>query len=341
MTANKKSIGLLILISLISSLFLTAQDKRDMVRFQMPNGATVENRLFYKEKEDLAKQSEIQDLLADFLKRWDVLGIEELDQTQAYKISCSTQNEYYKNKLHNIFIEEIMSKKQVSFPTDSAIVLVIEGQNQLELNKNWKIYFSNIDQLKHISTFNWKNLLKSTEKQLLQDSQWIVKQRSFSSWVKIKDDESVELLDQTQNPNIPKQTDMIIITGGPSLSYLKDSWNTGFHLDLGLKLSNKNTYKDFINFSYEWMYDFSGEKKVNHWLDIKYARNISKDSNKANWLGASFGFLAKRNGDQFKKGTYRIGIDKKLNDNISITPQLYFNDFFKDVYPGIKLKIQL
>lgn len=55
----------------------------------------------------------------------------------------------------------------------------------------------------------------------------------------------------------------------------------------------------------------------------------------------SFGWLARQRGSLFDKNTFKIGFGRVniFNDRVRLEPVIYFNDFFKNVSPGIRLSL--
>jgi hypothetical protein len=334
--------GLLFLFSIKAIAGNETKFHSDTIRLQMPNGTTIENRITYDGKHDLAGNLEIKDLLNHFLKRWAVLNIEEESLNKGLHITCSTEKEYVhlKNNQNIIKIEDAAVQKQIYFPTDTAIVLVIKGNNKLELNSKVAIYFNTIKQLEELTKYDFAQILKNTDLQINDAKQWYTKTAPFVAWVKIKEDNSAELLHR--NNTMSTTSDQIILTAGTSLENVKGNWNGSFYTRMTFQLGSKNLSKQAFSLEYEWMYDFSsGDKNINHWVDLGYQHNFSKNPNKGDWYGLSLGYLTKRNGDLFEKDSFRLGMEKKINKNISVVPQLYFHEFFKDAYPGFKIKIHL
>ena len=50
--------------------------------------------------------------------------------------------------------------------------------------------------------------------------------------------------------------------------------------------------------------------------------NMSEDPSKEKWVGFSLGYLTGRNGDFFEKNTFKLGFVKRINNVISINPEL-------------------
>ncbi|PKQ61696.1 hypothetical protein BZG02_14830 [Labilibaculum filiforme] len=330
--------GLLLLFSI---KVIASQENKfhpDTIRMQMPNGTSIEGRSTYDGKHDLADNLEIKKLLGDFLTRWTVLNITELEENKSILIKCSTIKEYDKDDQHTITLEEITTTRRISFPVDTAVALMINGHNKLELNSQIAIYFDRIDQLKELTKYDFSQILKNTDQQIRKENDWYFKSSRFVAWVKINKDNSAEMLHR--NTILSPATNQIILSGGTSLENVKGEWNGTFYAKMTFQLGNKNLAKQAFSLGYEWMYDFSsGKENINHWVDLGYQRNFSKNPNKGDWYGLNLGYLVKRNGDLFEKASFRLGIEKKINDNISVVPQIYFNDIFKDAFPGIKVKV--
>ncbi len=314
----------------------------DTIRMQMPNGTTIESRSNYDGKNVLADHLDIKNLLSNFLTRWATLNIKELDPTKAYLIKCTSEKEYIhlKDNQNIISIKEVAVQKKIYFPVDTAIALIIKGNNKVELSSKLAIYFSTLKQLEELNQYDFNQILKNTDNEALRNNDWYLKSSPFVAWVKIQNDNTAELVHQ--NNTLSANNDQIILTAGTSLENVKGEWNGSFYTKMTLQFGNKSLAKQAFSLSYEWMYDFSsGKENINHWVNLGYQRNFSKDPNKGNWYGLNLGYLVKRNGDLFEKDSFRLGIEKKINKNISVVPQIYFNDFFKNAYPGFKIKIHL
>lgn len=334
--------GLLFLFSVKAIAKNTNNSYSDTIRMQMPNGTTIESRSTYDGKHALVNHLEIKTVLNDFLLRWATLNIKELDPNKAYHIKCKKEKEYIhlKNNQDIITIDELSIQKKIYFPVDTSIVLLVKGNNKLEFNSKLAIYFSTIKQLEELKEADFNQILKNTDKEILKNSDWYLKSSPFVAWVEIQNDNTAELLHQ--NNTLSGTKDQIIISAGTSLENVKGDWNGSFYANLSLQLGSKSLAKQAFSLGYEWMYDFSsGKENINHWIDFGYQYNFSKDPNDPSWFGLNLGYLVKRNGDLFEKDSFRLGIEKKIHKNISIVPQIYFHNFFQDVYPGFKIKIHL
>jgi len=344
MTHINKIIGVLLLFISFSFNAFSSNEKYfhpDTIRMQMPNGSTIEFRGTYTDESEIEKNLNFKTTLGNFLKRWDVLNIKKLDPNNPIKITCTKVKHFQVEKQIVITIEEKSKKQQITFPLDNAVALTINGKHSLELNSGLAIHFDKVEQLKELLNTDLTKTFKEIDKQLQQSGEYQLSELPFSAWLKIKDDSSAKLLNK-QNL-IPQSVDQIILSGGTALENVKGNWNGSIYANMTFQLGSKATPKHAVKLEYEWMYDFSSssDRNINHWISLGYAQNLSRDPNKTNWLGTTFGYLVKRKGDLFDKDTFRIGVTKRIHKNVSVEPQLYFNNFFKDVYPGFRIKIHL
>jgi len=338
-----KLIGVVLLFSIFSFNAFSSNDKYfhpDTIRMQMPNGSTIEFRGTYTNDSEIEKNIDFKNTLGSFLKRWEVLNIKNLDSNTPIKITCTKLKHFQVEKQIVITIEEKSKKQQITFPLDNPVALTIKGKHTLELNSELAIYFDKIEQLQELANTDLSKTFENIDKQLHQTGEYQLSEMPFSAWLKIKNDNSAKLLNK-QNL-IPQSIDQIILSGGTSLENVKGDWNGGFYANMSFQLGRKSTPKHALKLEYEWMYDFSSdEKNINHWISLGYAQNHSRNPNKTNWVEITTGYLIKRKGDLFDKDTFRLGVNKRIHKNVSVEPQIYFNDFFEDVYPGFKIKIHL
>lgn len=357
MYLNKKLI-LVIVVFVIT--FLTSkvvgQEYLDTIRLQMPNKTTVEYLMNYGEKkyfeekkknkrgkervryvskpQDLAKSVDLQKVLQDFLSRWNVLGITDLEEKEPLKIV---------DKDRRIVITERENPIVVYFPEGKRVALNVEGKHQLNLPQEdyvLNIYFDDVKQLEELLKLKFKDTFQNADEELQEASD--KKERKFtplSAWLSVDKREKVNIEDFSLK--YLKLQDYVGLTIGSGIENVKGDWNGNLKLGMSLVLADDRRYKSRFDLSYEFMYNFSGERKaVNHWLDVGYCFNLNEGTKKVDWWGPSLGFLIKRKGDFFEKNTLRLGITKKIK-SVTITPRIYFQDFFKDIYPGINISFHL
>jgi len=160
------------------------------------------------------------------------------------------------------------------------------------------------------------------------------------AWLDLRGDEVKGYFQGTSNQNF----DMLIISGGIGSGWVKNSFVADINLRLGISLGNRGLYKNAYFIDYNMMYDFSDSNEnkfyeLNHFVSLSWEHNFSNTPAEDKWYGFSLGYLVKRNNDFFKDNTFRVAINKKINNTFSVKPELYFNDFFKNVYPGIRVSV--
>ncbi|MGZ2371175.1 hypothetical protein ACXR6G_15460 [Ancylomarina sp. YFZ004] len=312
----------------------------DTIRMQMYNGTTIEYRCNYNGDNSLVDNLNINKALDTFMKRWAVLNIKNLDQTKAMHIICSTTKSYMDVVENIISVEEMPIPTKVIFPTEESVALLIKGKHKLDLNPELAIYFDSLEQLKELQSYDFSKVSQSIDAQMHINGKWVLKNTPLVAWMKVKEDDSVDLI--YKRGVHPHPRDMIVIIGGMSLENIKGNWNGSFYADMSFQFGAKLLYKQAFKVGYEWMYDFStGKKNINHWVSFGYSRNFSLNPSKPDWYGLSLGYLAKGNGDLFKKDSFRLGLSHRIHKNVTLVPQMYFNDCFKNVTPGIKIRINL
>ncbi len=141
-----------------------------------------------------------------------------------------------------------------------------------------------------------------------------------------------------------KTNDMIILSAGIGSGWVKNTFVSDINFRLGFTFGIKGMFKNIYAVDYSMMYDFSESNnskffELNHFVSLAWEHNFSNTPVSDKWYGFSVGYLVKRNNDFFKKNTFKVGINKKINNTFIVKPELYFNDFFKNVYPGVRLSI--
>ena len=137
---------------------------------------------------------------------------------------------------------------------------------------------------------------------------------------------------------------MLILSAGIGSGWVKNTFVSDVTLRMGISLGKKGLYKNAYFVDWNMMYDFSESNdnkffELNHFVSLSWDHNFSHTPEQDKWYGFSVGYLVKRNNDFFKDNTFRLAVNKKINDTFVVKPELYFNDFFKNVYPGIRLSV--
>lgn len=55
----------------------------------------------------------------------------------------------------------------------------------------------------------------------------------------------------------------------------------------------------------------------------------------------SLGYLVRRQGEIFEANTFKVGLPSLRNGSLFLEPEFYFNNFFKNVSPGIKIRVNV
>jgi len=138
-----------------------------------------------------------------------------------------------------------------------------------------------------------------------------------------------------------KSLDVIFLKGGVGVSLIKSEPIIDISAEIGIGLANKGIIRNQYYFSYNLMFDFMEESKtnLNGFLNLGYRRNLSNNNEKPNWLGVELGYLIHDQGELFGKNTFKLGVNWELGKYISISPQLYMSDDFKELYPAVRVGI--
>lgn len=164
--------------------------------------------------------------------------------------------------------------------------------------------------------------------------------KGIHAWLDLRGDEVKGYFQNDGKDNL----DMLILSGGIGSGWIKNTFVSDLNFRLGISFSNKGMFKNIYAIDYSMMYDFSesNENKffeLNHFVSLSWEHNFSNTPVEDKWYGFSVGYLVKRNNDFFKDSTFKISVNKKINNTFIVKPELYFNDFFKNVYPGVRLSV--
>lgn len=137
--------------------------------------------------------------------------------------------------------------------------------------------------------------------------------------------------------------DMLSLMAGVGANVYKNQFLTDITGEIGLQLNHKGILRNQFYVSNNLIFSFDAETTavINNFTNIGYRRNLSNQKDKPNWLGIELGTLTKRSGDIFQPNTMRLGMNWNAGKNITVSPQLYFNGFFQQVSPGLRIGIGL
>lgn len=333
--------SVLLALSAIASVNAQKVYMQDTLRLQLPNQTTLEYITNYNGKTNKIQTINIKQQLTTFLDRWKTIGAKNISSNKPIEITCTDVLHRFYNWNHkkletNIKIKSIPAENNITISNDSSKIIVISGKNRLIFkHKPYKltIYFNTLQQLTELAAYNWNEITKNMDNRL---NKLDFKHSTYKAWLN-SNENNVSLLHSKLNNPLSKST--LIINTNAGLGYIKDRWNTSIGVSLYAEIYNRNDVSFRIGVNYEGMFDFkNNNRNVNHWIDVSYSQ---KSFFSSGFYKISLGYLIKREGDLFKKNTFRLGFEKHIINNINVTPQIYFNGFFKDAYPGVKIGISI
>jgi hypothetical protein len=121
---------------------------------------------------------------------------------------------------------------------------------------------------------------------------------------------------------------------GASFSYYKSNKTDGFRIGAGIYWEPQFSFSS----------DASGKIQSfrNDFLTFRLAETPNKPYTNFELLSAiSVGYLINRSGNYFEKNTFRVGLPGLATGRLQLEPELYFNNFFKNVSPGIRLSLKI
>ena len=243
--------------------------------------------------------------------------------------------------------QKIKKLKMSSIKNSSKLFVVSEG-NLLETDfgnivfeiedENYLIRL-HLEKLADAEKINSQEFL---DKIMDADSKIIKNRRKINAWLIENNSHSFNTYFLNEAP--PLTLDMIELNVGAGVGWIYNQFVSSFNFRIGFAFAKKGILKNRYFVDNELLYDFSnpqGENKfdLNGFLSLGYERNFSLDPNKAKWYGISAGFMVLRNGNFFDKNTFRISVHRQVNNSITIKPEIYFNDFVKNVTPALKVQI--
>ena len=146
-----------------------------------------------------------------------------------------------------------------------------------------------------------------------------------------------ELVHHEQLDEYVGQRDMLFIKGGVGASLIKGQLVMDLAAEIGLGFSKKGILKNQFYLSYTPLFDFIDNSTIdlNHFVNLGYRYNLSKNKNDSNWLGVELGYLVSQQGDLFNENTFKLGVNWEVGKYISISPQLYFSEEL--TYPAVRI----
>lgn len=136
----------------------------------------------------------------------------------------------------------------------------------------------------------------------------------------------------------------------PSLTFARGQAFSALSIGASLNFSTRNSSKGSTHsFGVDWqpMFSFRTEAgKVNtfrnDFLVFSYEKILREPKPYFTFLNKfSVGYLIRNKGDFFEKNTYKVGLLGITNGRLQFEPEFYFNDFLKNVSPGIRMTLRL
>jgi hypothetical protein len=148
-----------------------------------------------------------------------------------------------------------------------------------------------------------------------------------------------EALNPTKNGHA---SDMIFLSGGAGLNLVKNQFVVDISAQVGLVFSKKGIMRNNYYSSYNMMYAYDNQNdkfNVNGFLNLGYARNFSRETDKFKWQGIELGLPVVRNGDMFKDNLFRFGVRWSAFNSVNLNAYLYVDKEFKTAYPAVRIGI--
>ena len=133
------------------------------------------------------------------------------------------------------------------------------------------------------------------------------------------------------------QRDMLFIKAGVGASLLNGQLVMDLSAEVGLGFSKKGILKNQFYLSYTPLFDFVDNSTIdlNHFVNLGYRYNLSKNKDDDNWLGVEFGYLVSQEGELFNEDTFKFGVNWEIGKYISISPQLYVSKEL--TFPAVRI----
>ena len=254
----------------------------------------------------------------------------------------------YKLISKQIGVIEVLNSDEIKKIKISDTILIERPHEAQILSSRFDIYFY-FNQLSDLISLNIQDLVnKAVENQAkqLMDGGWVDyskgKHHGIAWTMKyICLNDSISFYPQESHYNANKSQLSLKIGIGAGL--IKNQLASDFNFRIGKFNTCKGILKHhfYISDNLNYTFDDSETILINNFLNLGYRYNLSNSLNKYNWIGVECGYLTKVSGDFFKNPTFRLGTMIDLRQNITISPQIYFENGFNKVYPGLRIGIDI
>jgi hypothetical protein len=285
------------------------------------------------------KQSEIEGKAAKISNWLNAVSISEPMFDELIYILISDGDSKEKRNYQNITFEHRKKTSKKMVFSKGEILEKDFGNYIIEFNSpdfTIKYFLTDLSDLGKISKGEINSQLLAAEKLIPEG------RKKINGWLILNENEDFEshFLDESA----PLTLDMLSLNIGVGAGIVKNQWVNDISLKVGFGFMNKGLQRNAYYAEFKMVYDFlnaSSDKlfSINSFVTAGWEHNYSRNIDKEKWFGVSLGYLVDRNTDFFEKNTWKFAVHKRINQTISVSPELYFNDFFKNVYPGIQIGI--
>lgn len=143
-------------------------------------------------------------------------------------------------------------------------------------------------------------------------------------------------------------SDMLILGPGASLGYIRGNWMTSLNADLAFYFE-KSSFQPRFAYNHQYFFDRTPDGKtaihqngfvlagLSFFSKSKDSKIGGKDLKQSGQL--MLGYQVVRNGNFYEPNTWRISGGFNLTPILKIEPEVYFNGFFKNLSPGVRLTV--
>ncbi|MDB4335122.1 hypothetical protein OAA06_02050 [bacterium] len=335
-----------IYITLISIIFFGASHNYvlangkehlpDTIYIKLPNGITIQEIGSFANTNQIPDAESLSETVDYFLLKWEVLQITTSPSERLHIVYAKVKNKQNNTVHQEIEIKERNNEGKIIFPTSTNIALYTQGRHMLELvgfNRTTKIYFDTIHQLEQLKFRYTHAGYKSLKENIDQPTNGISLKQSINTWFDIDDNSLASIA--YHNTSKQKYTDQIDVLFGAGIERAYD-FVVDFSVNLGLTLGKKQAQKNSYSLQYDLKSNFDD---YYHFISLCYLHNFSKVPHKDRWFGLNIG--GNLGSDYFGSGDMYFGLKYKINNRISVEPNMYLVRFFDGVQPSLKIGIAL
>jgi len=138
--------------------------------------------------------------------------------------------------------------------------------------------------------------------------------------------------------NKNNRADLLELHAGAGAGLIRGNWTTDVSLGIGLFFNKKGMMRG-PQVSANMIFDFAseGNMNINTFLNLGYAWDLERKTDKANILGVELGYLISRQGDLFGENTFKFAVNWSPAKLVTVSPQLFVTDNFKQAFPGVRI----